>query len=399
MAEDYYSTLESSPSASPEAIQASFRRLALRFHPDKNKGESATSDFQRLVTAWEVLGDPDKRAEYDREYVSGGWERDVLDEARQRWQDINREARAQWDRQKGSSADEAERKEKARVWKEAVRQDYFQRLQRWTNFRNDRLGRIEGYRILLRRNESDLEAQAMIAETDMIRRFEDAIERSRATGQLKHDPSTTMSKLIEGRQTFIRRLMTAIEECRSLLSQLAAELECGRTHYEEAEARSREARVAEALEILGPRDMNPPLFCMIDRRGKAINFWKSLLRVRRGAKCFSPLEGSSEGPWHHENWERVVGEHTCWKCEQSAFHIIRECGPARCQGCGMVVCNNCYRDILLLKEYHEWIASPPGNLRDSMFSLDFDASPEPPNIWIGDHRFSDAPIVPYGYQY
>ena len=67
--EDYYSLLEVSQFASLATIRESYKKLALKFHPDKNKGETATSDFQRLAIAWETLKDPGKRAEYDRNYV------------------------------------------------------------------------------------------------------------------------------------------------------------------------------------------------------------------------------------------------------------------------------------------------------------------------------------------
>jgi len=397
--EDYYSILEVSQFASLDAIRDSYKKLALRYHPDKNKDESATSDFQKLAVAWEVLRDPGKREEYDREFGIR-WEKKAAEEARQRWHEVNLEARAQWERQRGSSADAAERKSKARVWKAAAGKDYLDRLQRWSTFRMTHLGRIEDYQILLRRHQLDLDAQTKISECDMIRQFEQAIERSQSMGRLMCDPATTLSKLMEGRKVYISRLTRAIEESQGLLRQLVAELECGRSRYEEAEASSRENRCREALEILGPRDMNPPLFCMIDRRGKAINYWKSLSKVRSGSKCFSSLEGPSEGPWHHPGeWERIVGEHKCWKCDQSALHIIQECGPAKCQGCGMIVCNNCYRDLKLLREYHEWMTRQDEDPRDSMFSLEFESSPEPPNIWVGTaERTFDVSEMPYGYQ-
>jgi curved DNA-binding protein CbpA len=404
--EDYYSILEVPHFASPESLRESYKRLALRYHPDKNRDDTATSDFQKLVIAWEVLKDPKTREEYDKEYLKlpgRSWEEAIAEEARQRWREINIEARAQWDRQRGSSADEALRKEKARVWKEAARNDYVDRLRKWTDFRNGHLGRIEDYQILLRRHQTDLDAQTRIGESDIIRQFEQAIECSKALGRLNYDHATTLSKLMEGRNIYIGRLAKAIEEVQAILKQLVAELECGRRKYEEAEAQSREHRIREALGILGPRDMNPPLFCMIDRRGRAISYWKSLSRVQSGPKCFSSLEGSSEGPWHHPGeWERVVGEHRCRKCDQSAFHIIPECGPAKCQYCGMVICNSCYRDLKRLRDYHEWMICSPDDQsqRGSLFSLDFDASPEPPNIHVGAPTlFCSSDISQSSYRY
>ncbi|KAH6671145.1 DnaJ domain-containing protein, partial [Halenospora varia] len=63
--EDYYAILEIPVYATASSIRDAYRKLALKYHPDKNKTESATSDFQRLGRAWDVLQDPAKRAAYD----------------------------------------------------------------------------------------------------------------------------------------------------------------------------------------------------------------------------------------------------------------------------------------------------------------------------------------------
>jgi curved DNA-binding protein CbpA len=62
---NYYEVLEVSRTASFETIKASYRKLALRLHPDKNKARNATRAFQRLGRAWETLKDEEKRAKYD----------------------------------------------------------------------------------------------------------------------------------------------------------------------------------------------------------------------------------------------------------------------------------------------------------------------------------------------
>ena len=62
--QDYYAMLEVAPGASLPEIKRSYRRLARLHHPDLNK--SALDDhIKRLNEAYEVLRDPDKRAEYD----------------------------------------------------------------------------------------------------------------------------------------------------------------------------------------------------------------------------------------------------------------------------------------------------------------------------------------------
>ena len=63
---DYYKVLEVTPVASLQEIKKSFRRLAIRYHPDKNNGDHlAAARFVEIQEAWEVLSDPQKREEYN----------------------------------------------------------------------------------------------------------------------------------------------------------------------------------------------------------------------------------------------------------------------------------------------------------------------------------------------
>jgi molecular chaperone DnaJ len=69
---DYYKVLNLSPSASADEVRKAFRKLALLYHPDKNKAASAQGNFTEIKEAYEVLRDPVKRADYNyRRYVSG----------------------------------------------------------------------------------------------------------------------------------------------------------------------------------------------------------------------------------------------------------------------------------------------------------------------------------------
>lgn len=64
---DYYEILNVDRNASQEEIKKAYRRLALQWHPDRNPGnKEAEAKFKELAEAYEVLGDPEKRAQYDR---------------------------------------------------------------------------------------------------------------------------------------------------------------------------------------------------------------------------------------------------------------------------------------------------------------------------------------------
>lgn len=64
---DYYEILEISRQESAEGIKKSYRRLAVKYHPDKNPGDKqAEEKFKELGEAYEILSDPQKRAAYDQ---------------------------------------------------------------------------------------------------------------------------------------------------------------------------------------------------------------------------------------------------------------------------------------------------------------------------------------------
>jgi len=60
---DYYKILEVSNECSPEDVKKSYRKLALKYHPDKNNGDDTR--FKELAEAYEVLSDDNKRRQYD----------------------------------------------------------------------------------------------------------------------------------------------------------------------------------------------------------------------------------------------------------------------------------------------------------------------------------------------
>ena len=64
---DYYKVLSVEKSASQAEIKKAYRALAKKYHPDKNKGEKGAEEkFKDISEAYEVLGDEEKRKQYDQ---------------------------------------------------------------------------------------------------------------------------------------------------------------------------------------------------------------------------------------------------------------------------------------------------------------------------------------------
>jgi curved DNA-binding protein len=64
---DYYAILGVAKTASGDEIKKTFRKLALKYHPDRNPGDKqAEAKFKEITEAYEVLSDAEKRAKYDR---------------------------------------------------------------------------------------------------------------------------------------------------------------------------------------------------------------------------------------------------------------------------------------------------------------------------------------------
>lgn len=72
MAKDYYAVLGVPKDATNEVIKKAYRKLALKFHPDKNPGDKkAEEHFKEITEAYAVLSDPEKRRQYDQFGQSG----------------------------------------------------------------------------------------------------------------------------------------------------------------------------------------------------------------------------------------------------------------------------------------------------------------------------------------
>ncbi|CDI06518.1 molecular chaperone DnaJ [Candidatus Nitrosotenuis uzonensis] len=89
---DYYEVLGVSKSDSADTIKSQYRKLALKFHPDRNKSPEAAEHFKEISEAYAVLSDPEKRKVYDQ-YGHAGLEgrystEDIFQGARGNFDDI-----------------------------------------------------------------------------------------------------------------------------------------------------------------------------------------------------------------------------------------------------------------------------------------------------------------------
>ena len=66
MGKDYYSILGVKKGASDEELKRAYRKLALKYHPDKNKAAGAEEKFKEIGEAYDVLSDPKKKQVYDQ---------------------------------------------------------------------------------------------------------------------------------------------------------------------------------------------------------------------------------------------------------------------------------------------------------------------------------------------
>jgi DnaJ-class molecular chaperone len=67
--QDYYAVLEVPPGASPEAVQAAYRALCKKYHPDMGLPDASSERMVLLNEAYSVLGDKERRRDYDTRYL------------------------------------------------------------------------------------------------------------------------------------------------------------------------------------------------------------------------------------------------------------------------------------------------------------------------------------------
>ncbi len=128
---DLYQILQIDPAAEQEVVQAAFKRLALKYHPDKNPSLDANHRMQELNDAYAVISDPVQRAAYDRERREKlTAQRQAEAEARYR-AEAERRAEASQLRREQEAANrkaENERREKARAAAAQRRVEYEQQI-------------------------------------------------------------------------------------------------------------------------------------------------------------------------------------------------------------------------------------------------------------------------------
>jgi preprotein translocase subunit Sec63 len=74
---DYYAVVQVDPGAESEVIDAAYRRLAAKYHPDRDRSPGATERMAQINTAYEVLADPEKRRAYDRSRSDSSFDRPI----------------------------------------------------------------------------------------------------------------------------------------------------------------------------------------------------------------------------------------------------------------------------------------------------------------------------------
>lgn len=164
--QDYYKVLQVDPNAEPEVIEAAYRRLARKYHPDVNQSADAQARMKDINDAYDTLHDPMKRAEYDRKRTQAGDEagrRRQEEEARRREQE---EARKQEEeRLRRQQEEERRRREQAQRQQESTPPKDVRHRARTAGLRRDgdwylfRIGWAEDFQATLNALKSQVPAQ------------------------------------------------------------------------------------------------------------------------------------------------------------------------------------------------------------------------------------------------
>jgi len=128
---DLYQLLQVDPAAEQEVVQAAYKRLAFKYHPDKNASVDAHQRMQELNEAYAIIGDPLKRAAYDRQrQIALAAQRRVEDDARYQAEAEHRAELARQRKEQMAAQRRAEniRQEAARAASAQRRAEYEKRI-------------------------------------------------------------------------------------------------------------------------------------------------------------------------------------------------------------------------------------------------------------------------------
>ncbi|MBP7689317.1 MAG: DnaJ domain-containing protein [Thermoflexales bacterium] len=128
---DLYQLLQVDPAAEQEVVQAAYKRLAFKYHPDKNASADAHQRMQELNEAYAIIGDPARRAAYDRQrQIALAAQHRIEDEARYQAEAEHRAELARQRKEQMAAQRRAEnaRQEAARAASAQRRTEYEQRI-------------------------------------------------------------------------------------------------------------------------------------------------------------------------------------------------------------------------------------------------------------------------------
>ena len=157
---DYYKILQIDPSAEPEVIDAAYRRLMLKYHPDINKSTSASEKAKLINEAYDALKDPQKRRDYDgaRKY-SNSYRTNASGSARNYEAESERQRRQQAEREAYEAKKQAEQERKNAEYERAKRkqaEDAVKQAEKRTNTLNNSAEFVNWVNGFLTKNRSIL---------------------------------------------------------------------------------------------------------------------------------------------------------------------------------------------------------------------------------------------------